>query len=154
MSLRRDKVQNNNSGKKKFLWTFQIKPSLFDFLGPPHLDPPRHPHRHSSPKHPVLWSIAGDSSSSLLLQFLCAGCFWSLLGNVLKTEPAMKHKGWPMSSLPVTTVWFVPTPVQDSLVPRNRKGCSPGIKGMGRAQSPLSPFPVFYLGALTAPYLH
>ena len=154
MSLRRDKVQNNNSGKKKFSWTFQIKPSLSDFLGPPHFDPPPHPHCHCSLKHPILWSMQETVQVARLPHFLCAGCFWSLMGNVLKTEPAMKHKGWPMSSLPVTTVQFVPTPVQNSLVPRNRKSCSPGIKGMGRAQSPLSPFPVFYLGALTAPYLH
>lgn len=52
------------------------------------------------------------------------------------------------------TVWFVPTPVHDSLVPPYRKACFSGIKEIDATRSPFSPFPVFYLGALTVLHLH
>lgn len=127
MSLRKDKVVLLATWEKeKFLWTFQIKSSLFDSLGPfTYIFLPTWT-IISTLKHPVPWSIDGDSSSicSVFFVLVAFGPCWEMLEMLWKLNRLLNTKADGVVP-PGNAPWdLFPPLVHDSLVPKCRKGCS------------------------------
>lgn len=109
--------------KENFLWTFQIKSSLFDSLSPfTYIFLPTCT-IISTLKHPVPWSINGDSSSICSVSFVLVafGSCWETLWKLNQLLNTKADGVVPPGNAP----WdLFPPLVHDSLVPKCRKGCS------------------------------